>query len=218
MCTVSYIPLKNGYILTSNRDENPDRSTMLPQQQQLSNGETIVAPIDASKRGTWIATNTKNKTACLLNGAYIKHQRSLPYKRSRGHYVIEAFMHYTFSKFVMRVDLDKIEPFTLVFIENETLQVLVWDGNKKHYNTLDSNTPQLWSSSTLYTEEEHQKKELFLKNTLNRSSPDKTQLLNIHGLKENTPFILNRPHTKTVSIAQVTAVDNSITLDYYPKS
>jgi len=220
MCTVSYIPLKNGYILTSNRDENPDRSTMLPQQQQLSNGETIVAPIDASKRGTWIATNTKNKTACLLNGAYIKHQRFLPYKRSRGHYVIEAFMHYTFSKFVMRVDLDKIEPFTLVFIENETLQVLVWDGNEKHYNTLDNNVPQLLSSSTLYTEEEHQKKELFFRNTLNiNGSPaDETQLLNIHGLKEKTPFILNRPHVKTVSIAQIVSRDNAITLNYYPKN
>ena len=116
MCTVSYIPLKNGYILTSNRDENPLRDTTLPQKRQLPNGETIIAPLDKQKRGTWIATNTRNKTACLLNGAYEKHKRILPYKRSRGHYVIEAFKHAKFRDFKSKSDLHNIEPFTMIFI------------------------------------------------------------------------------------------------------
>lgn len=218
MCTVSYVPLKNGYILTSNRDENPSRNTIAPKEQQLTNGETIMAPIDEQKRGTWIATNTKDKTACLLNGAYKKHQRSLSYKRSRGHYIIEAFMYYTFPNFVEKVDLFNIEPFTLLFMERSEFHILIWDGNEKHHKTLDKHTPQLWSSSTLYTSEEHCEKENFFKNTLNITKSDKTQILELHGLKKETPFILDKPHIKTVSITQVIAKDNNITLNYYPKN
>ena len=218
MCTVSYIPLKNGYILTSNRDENPLRSTISPYKQQLTNGETILAPIDTRKKGTWVATNTKNKTACLFNGAYKKHERSLPYKRSRGHYVIEAFMYHAFSVFADKVDLHNIEPFTMLFIENEALRSLVWDGNEKHYETLNNNVPQLWSSSTLYTAQEHRKKEAFFKNALQGIEIDAAEVLNIHGLKEKTPFILDKPHVKTVSIVQVISKNNKITLHYYPKN
>lgn len=218
MCTVSYIPLQEGYLLTSNRDENPLRPTLLPQKQRLSNGETIVAPVDKQKFGTWIATNTRNKTACLLNGAYKKHKRNLPYKRSRGHYVVEAFMHGTFSGFVEKVDLTGIEPFTLLFIEDRTLQVMVWDGKEKHYKVLDNKVPQIWSSSTLYTEEEHREKEAFFRNVLTEKKTDETQVLQMHGLQEKTPFILDKPHVKTVSIAQIISKNNKITLNYYPKN
>ena len=218
MCTVSYIPLKNGYILTSNRDENPLRNTIKPQKQQLSNGETIMAPIDIRKRGTWIATNTRNKTACLLNGAYKKHQRLPNYKRSRGHYVIEAFTYPSFQDFVQQEDLHDIEPFTLIFIEDSALQTMVWDGNEKHYEQLNEKESYLWSSCTLYTEKEHQKKEVFFRDFLNRTIPDKNRILNIHGLEEKTPFILDKPQTKTVSIAQAISNHNTILLGYYPKN
>lgn len=218
MCTVSYIPSKSGYILTSNRDENPLRNTISPKKQQLTNGETIVAPIDQQKQGTWIATNTRNKTACLLNGAYKKHQRALPYKRSRGHYVVEAFMYDTFSKFTEKVNLYNIEPFTLIFIENAAPQVLVWDGMEKHYTMLNKNIPQMWSSSTLYSEEEHYKKTFFFKNAIDETGINETQLLHIHGLKEKTPFILDKPHMRTVSISQIISKNNEITLNYYPRN
>ena len=218
MCTVSYIPLKNGYILTSNRDENPLRDTRSPKQQQLTNGETIIAPIDKQKLGTWIATNTRNKTACLLNGAYKKHQRALPYKRSRGHYVVEAFMYSTFSGFAEKADLYNIEPFTLIFIEDADLQLLVWDGKEKHYSILDKSLPQMWSSATLYSKEEHRKKEIFFKNIIDGDEVGETQILAAHGLEEKTPFILDKPHVKTVSIAQIISKNNEIALHYYPKT
>lgn len=219
MCTVSYIPLEDGYIVTSNRDEDPLRNTMPPQQQRLSNGETVMAPIDTQNRGTWIATNTKNKTACLLNGGFKKHQRVLPYKRSRGHYVIEAFTYYAFPGFVEKVELENIEPFTLIFVEDGALRKLVWDGKEKHYSTPDEKKPQLWSSSTLYTEEEHREKEVFFKNRLQEIEDiDKNHILEMHGLEKKTPFILEKPHVKTVSIVQVISNSNTITLDYYPKN
>lgn len=219
MCTVSYIPIEGGYILTSNRDENPLRETLSPQKQHLSNGETLLAPVDSEKRGTWIATNMQNKTACLLNGAFQKHERTLPYRRSRGQYVVEAFTHVTFSAFAKRVDLHQIEPFTLIFIEDGALQVLVWDGKDKHYSLLNAHTPWLWSSATLYTPEQHQVKERFFTTAIQDTVKITPQhILNIHGLHEETPFILNRLAVKTVSIAQVVSKDKNITLNYYPKT
>ena len=41
MCTVSYIPNNNGFILTSNRDENPLRETESPQNIKLKKWRTV---------------------------------------------------------------------------------------------------------------------------------------------------------------------------------
>lgn len=219
MCTVSYVPLPDGYIVTSNRDEDPLRNTLPPQKQRLFNGETILAPIDVAQRGTWVATNTRNKTACLLNGAFQKHERTPPYRRSRGQYVIEAFTYNTFVEFVEKTDFESIEPFTLLFVEKGAVQTLVWDGRQKHYSLWEWDKPRLWSSATLYTPEEKLAKEQFFFDALQGEKKiDKTLLLSLHGLKKDTPFILNKPRVRTVSIVQIISKKQEITLDYYPKT
>ena len=215
MCTVSYIPQHNGFVLTSNRDENPNRKTLTPQRIFLDNGEIINAPIDESNNGTWIATTNRNRVACLLNGAFVKHERQLPYRKSRGLIVLEAFSYDSFSHFVEEIDLDNIEPFTLILAEKDKLQTLIWDGEKKYKENLDRSNNHLWSSSTLYDREIHTEKLNFFHNFIANNALTTEAILNLHGLYEDNLFILNRPIVKTVSVTQVIVEDHAESvLDY----
>lgn len=201
MCTVSYIPTNDGFYLTSNRDESPDRETLQIQEIKLSNGNIVNAPIDVEKKGTWIASDKTGKVACLLNGGFEKHKRKLPYRKSRGYFVLEAFEYNSFSEFINKTDLNNIEPFTIILVDN-FLQVLVWDGEKKHRLMQDKSVPQLWSSCTLYTNNDHKKKHHFFMDSLKETKVNSKSIMEMHGLNTDTVFILNKPKVKTVSITQ----------------
>lgn len=218
MCTVSYIPYKRGFVLTSNRDEDPLRVTTLPQKTTLANGTVITAPRDVLEGGTWVAIDENGRAACLLNGAFLKHIRQSDYRRSRGHFVIEAFEAASFDDFAASVFLDDIEPFTLLLIEPERIRKLVWDGNKKRVSELPSDTVHLWSSVTLYTPEEHAAKESYFFNALKEDELTKERILRLHGKGDDTPFIINRPKARTVSITQSVYDGENTSLTYFLKN
>ena len=151
MCTVSFLPLKDGFILTSNRDELKARKADFPRTYNSKSG-VITFPQDPKSGGTWIAGGT-TKMICLLNGAFEKHQHTPPYRHSRGKVILDAFDSKSFSEFRDNYDFSNLEPHTLVMIEFETeLKVveLRWDGEKKHISNKPSQNPHIWSSATLY--------------------------------------------------------------------
>ena len=203
MCTVSYVPLDKGYVLTSNRDENPKRQTKLPNKMRLKNGTIIYSPIDVVKGGTWIAMDEDGRSACLLNGAFLKHEPKTTYRKSRGQFVLDAFKTNDFSSYVKFAFLDNIEPFTLLLIEPGHIQKLVWDGIEKHISHLPPDVPYLWSSVTLYDADEHIKKETYFLEEMSRKGNNINLILQIHGKDEITPFILDHSILQTVSITQV---------------
>lgn len=216
MCTVSFVPQKGGYILTSNRDESPNRKTFPPKTATLNNNITLIAPVDAEKGGSWIATDGLGRTACLLNGGFTNHQRRLPYRKSRGHFVFEAFEALSFSHFIENINLENIEPFTLILIYDE-LKVLVWDGGQKHVKLLNNKQPHLWSSATLYNREQHQEKLEVFNGFLADGNASPEALLQLHGVYQNTLFMLNREYVKTVSITQVVMKSGNSVLNYHLK-
>ena len=217
MCTVSYVPYKNGFVLTSNRDENPLRVTKLPKKIELANGTVITTPRDILEGGTWIAMDENGRAACLLNGAFLKHIRQSNYRKSRGHFVIEAFEASDFDDYLTAVFLENIEPFTLLLIEPKKIYKLVWDGSKKYVWELSADTVHLWSSSTLYTSMHHVEKEIYFINALKQKGFDKEKILEIHGKDYDTPFIINQPKVKTVSITQLSYSGENTSLVYIIK-
>src|SRR3954447_19258865 len=128
MCTVTFIPLKDRVILTSNRDEKYSRKQALPPQQFYFNGGTIIYPQDADAGGTWVAINEDGNAAVLLNGAFVKHTPMPPYKKSRGQVLLEVIQTDRPVRSFVRTDLTHIEPFTLVIIDNKGLYECRWDG------------------------------------------------------------------------------------------
>jgi uncharacterized protein with NRDE domain len=218
MCTVSYIPTESGFILTSNRDEAPARETAAPEKFALPGGRNVIAPRDMEKGGTWIALDETARAACLLNGAFGKHKRNLPYRRSRGHFVLEAIDAVSFKLFVETVDLDGVEPFTLLLIDTGRILKLLWDGNRKYSWQLPSQAIHLWSSPTLYSPLEHSQKEHHFKLSLLQQGKDADTLLGIHGRDGTTPFILNRPGVRTLSISQLICSEGKGYFQYHLKN
>jgi Transport and Golgi organisation 2 len=150
MCTLTFYPKpqNEGFILTFSRDETPDRSSIII-EQDIERG--LVYPKDALHGGTWLAFSPeKQRWVCLLNGAFELHKRQLPYRKSRGKVVLECFEYRDVVQFVHHYDLKGIEPFTMILWEKGVLIELRWDGEKRHTQVLDEQIPHIYSSCTLY--------------------------------------------------------------------
>ena len=100
MCTVTFIPKKEGgFIFTSNRDEAPKRSATELATVEIA-GKVVKFPRDAHAKGTWIGMSNKNQLVCILNGAFVKHERKQSYRMSRGIMALDFFSHNGIDDFI----------------------------------------------------------------------------------------------------------------------
>lgn len=156
MCTVTFLPKgQQSYILTSNRDETPQRAALHPAGYAVYQKE-LFFPKEPLAGGTWIVTDKKRFTLCLLNGGFVLHKRNPPYRISRGQMVLDFFKYDSVSDYLDQYDFEGIEPFTLVLVDASDklhLTELVWDGEKAHIQTLNTAKAHIWSSATLYPKE-----------------------------------------------------------------
>ena len=77
-------------------------------------GKKIMFPKDGEAGGTWIGATPYGRVVCLMNGAFVRHERQLPYRMSRGQVVLDALISDNLSDFLQHYLLENIEPFTLV--------------------------------------------------------------------------------------------------------
>jgi len=224
MCTVTFIPTKkNEFILTSNRDENETRS---PENITTieTDGQTLIFPRDKGAGGTWIAASSNNKLVCLLNGAFERHPRNLPYPRSRGIMVLEFFKYPDANQFFAAYDFSDLESFTLITYDNGQLWDFRWDEYKqqKFIKALDIREYHIWSSATLYEKAVQKKREKWLDEwLLNRTDFSKAAILELHKKGgEGNPsidFMMNRYNylVQTVSITQVVGKEGKMEMNYH---
>ena len=228
MCTVTYIPSVSGkpFVLTSNRDEKAYRPTQPPAGYQHGDLK-LTYPKDKKAGGSWIAVNENGKVACLLNGAFVLHKKQDVHVISRGTILVgftasEKNSHEYFSG----KDLSGVEPFTVVSIDYKNSIVqdfteFVWDGQDKHFRQLNSNSPYIWSSVTLYDEEHRSmRKEWFVKfYKENKAFMTSGKILGFHSEKHTGNDAVNvimqrEGGLKTVSITQVTPDDVKLKMQY----
>lgn len=207
MCTVTYIPTRDGAIFSSNRDENPLRSTLQP-QCLLGNAGVYISPIDEHKQGTWMGVHSSGYVLILLNGGFVNHQRKAAYKQSRGLVVTDLLETGNPFETWNSYDLYDIEPFTLILWQRGQLLQLVWDGEQRHVLMPDATRPAIWSSATLYnTEAKAQREALFHTFTNNNRYITPAQLLDFVSTQQDSynGFIMNRSAAmQTVSISLIT--------------
>ncbi|MEN9569986.1 MAG: hypothetical protein RL172_1217 [Bacteroidota bacterium] len=151
MCTVTYLPTREGCYLTSNRDEQPKRKIALPPAIYAGPQYSLLYPKDAAAGGSWIAASQNGNAAVLLNGAFNPHIPNPPYSRSRGLVFLDIIGHPTPAAFFTLLNLQGIEPFTLVLFQQGKLYECRWDAVDKHCKALDATEPHIWSSATLYS-------------------------------------------------------------------
>jgi len=154
MCTVTLIPVgKNDFVITSNRDEAPNRTTLPPDFYTIE-GTNLLFPKDVVAGGSWIGVSEKQRVLCVLNGGFVMHERKRSYRLSRGVVMKDLLVAKNLDKAIEDYNLIDIEPFTLVIVEWNTsieFKELVWDGITKHFVQLPFQ-PKIWSSSSLYND------------------------------------------------------------------
>jgi Transport and Golgi organisation 2 len=209
MCTVTIIPRgKNDFILTSNRDEAPNRTSLAPEIYSIKN-TSMLFPKDELAGGTWIGVSEKNRLICLLNGGYKCHERKAEYRMSRGVVVNDLLASDEVVSSIEDYNLDNVEPFTLVIADwntNLKFYELVWDGTEKHFSALPL-APKIWSSSTLYNDAMKQERFQWFESFKRENKLDASTLLNFHKTaghdNEDYGVIMDRHYVKTTSITQV---------------
>ena len=220
MCTVTLFPLQNdGFVLTSNRDEAPNRKALEP--AVYSDGENLLwYPKDPKGSGSWIGMSSKNRVVCLLNGAFERHERQLPYRQSRGLVVTQFLKCDKVHEELTNYALDNIEPFTLIVADwNNTMQwfELVWDGRKRHVFELPLE-PCVWSSVTLYNEEMRQERKKWFLEFLNNNQQTPQAISEFHHSagKPNTNYgvIMDRGFVRTTSITQIVKEETTVHLHF----
>lgn len=221
MCTVTFLPLKNNdFILVSSRDVPFSREESLEPKKYSEEGVDLFYPKDGKAGGTWIGTSSKKRLICLLNGGFKNHQQEQSYLKSRGIIVKDLLKVDDISEACKEIDLNGVEPFTMVIIEwdfNLFLFEFVWDGVSKHLRIMPQEA-HIWSSSTLYTEEMKKMRENWFSDWKNKKIIVKESIIEFHhqgGIGEpNVDVLMKREQVGTVSITSVSKEKNEINMSY----
>ena len=221
MCTLSFFPKSDnsGFILTFNRDEMAARSTV---EVVHDEERDLVYPKDALHGGTWLAMSKRNgRLTCLLNGAFERHERILPYRKSRGLVLLESFDYVSMLDFFEFYDFENIEPFTLLTFQDSEIFEFRWDNKQKHIKKLDAQSPHTRSSCTLYNEAVRYEREAWFSDFLKQKNDkiEASDLWQFHKTEnKNAPekgILMHRPlGPSTVSITQLNYSFSSQLIDF----
>ena len=220
MCTVSFVCTNDKVIITSNRDEKIIRPSAIPPKNYTRNGKNIIYPKDSKAGGTWYAVDENGTILVLLNGADEKHEVKLPYRKSRGQIVLEMISSVSPKEFWEEIDLDNIEPFTLVLFQEKRLFQLRWNEIEKSTINLDIGKNYVWSSSTLYSKEIREQRSSWFYTFLDKN-PEITEekMLHFHQYTERDNkehgLVINRNNEmKTLSITQSVIEKNKVVIHH----
>jgi uncharacterized protein with NRDE domain len=221
MCTVSFIPVGNKFYITSNRDEKLSRKRALFPAIYEHDGTKILFPKDADAGGTWIAAKENGDVAVILNGAFLNHISTPPYRKSRGLMLLDILAWEKPSAAFSKIDLDEMEPFTIVLFENKSLFEFRWDGNEKYGKQLAKQQSHIWSSATLYDGLTMKKREKWFADFLTHNiSPSQQTIINFHrftgdGDLSNDLLMSREGLYSTVSITSIEINGNKSKMQYF---
>lgn len=221
MCTVIYIPNGTETYLCSVRDENPFRERAHFPAKIQGRKTSFWAPIDPEAGGTWWTINSFGQTLILLNGAFTNHlPNTKVYRKSRGLIVKELSQETDLEKAWNQLDLEEVEPFTLIIKQEKKLITSRWNGQVKFWNEMDPDQAHIWSSATLYPFEIRRQRELLFFDFL--SAPiSKAQEIETFLFENSEPengFIMHRHEqlrSLSISLFDFNATSTEVTLRYH---
>ena len=221
MCTVTFVRSNDKIIITSNRDEQVLRPNALEPKKYTINNREIIFPKDPKAGGTWYAVNEEGTVLVLLNGADEKHQITGNYRKSRGLIVLDIISDFSAIDAWDKIDLEAIEPFTLVLFQDKNLYQLRWNGMKKDKLALDINQNYIWSSTTLYPKEVRENRARWFFDYINsKENLSEKEMYDFHRYTENenseNGLVINRNNfLKTLSITQTTIENNKAIMKHF---
>jgi hypothetical protein len=207
MCTVTFVPIHNKVFITHNRDEFVSRKKALPPSYHRVNGTTLLYPKDRKGGGSWVGINENGNAAVLLNGAFINHLPTPPYRKSRGIVFLEILSATDMLAIYRTIELYNIEPFTIILYNVPRLFECRWDGENKYIKEISSTEMHIWASATLYSHEDITKRKQWFQNWQSGNIVGINQILDFHlhagdGDPSNN-LCMNRDTCKTLSITSI---------------
>ena len=150
MCTVTFMPIGDQLIFTSNRDEILTRPLAFAPDFMERNEKILLLPKDPKAGGTWFAVANDGTVAVLLNGAFQPHAFGGVYRKSRGLVLLDIIAAPDPFAEIDVYDLAGIEPFTLLLFRSMQFAEFRWDGIGKYIKELSPDSPSIYSSAMLY--------------------------------------------------------------------
>lgn len=220
MCTVTYTPLKQSVLIASCRDEKPNRIPAAIPASFKGTNHQFLFPQDGHAGGTWIGVNNTGHLLILLNGGFRNHEKKTSYRLSRGLIMKQLLDSKTPVASWKELDLQNIEPFTVIVYTPHMLHQLVWTGDYKSHTYPDPSIPHIWSSATLYGPAIRASRKQWYEAFLQQNpQPSSNELLRFFVTdsprdKENG-FIMNRNELiKTCSISLVEMKEHHAIFEY----
>jgi hypothetical protein len=219
MCTVSFLPNRNGFHLTMNRDEKRSRLTALP-PETIDLGERRTIFPREPDGGTWIAANESGVCLALINWHRIEREPANGIV-SRGKIVRELAAKSSTGEVangLTNLPLDNIRPFRLLAIVPHEKIVSEWRWNLGRL-TLRRHPwkRQHWFSSGL----DEAKAERERRRVCERLRPSSASIANLRRLHRSHapkrgPFsiCMHRDKAATVSYTEVSVSDRDVVMRY----
>lgn len=223
MCTLTYLPLNDGCVWTSNRDEMADRPTIVPKVYER-HGRRLIFPKDGRSGGSWIAVSERGSMRFILNGAFEQYYPYKSYPKSRGVVLLESFDNCDIETFWTEVDLSEVESFTLVAMDadrDHTIYELIWDEKQKYLTKMDPADHHIWSSATLYSPEMRADRKSWFEHWLGeRGFHSREDILAFHkhphSPDSKANLIMKRDNgVRTLSISQIVWREGDMRFDHY---
>lgn len=214
MCTLTYLPNPEGFIVTQNRDESPLRGApVFPFRDE--NGFTF--PKDPEGEGSWMMTDGRT-VVCVLNGGYEPHERNPPYRHSRGllpKVILNRPTHELGTE-----DARGLEPFSVFVFSSKDVRRYTWDGMTLYKESFRSDQPLIFQSAPLYSPAIQSMRSLWFDEWREENTtPSGEDILQFHfkggdGVGE-TNICMYRPGVQTTAITQVRISSAPSTSFYY---
>ena len=215
MCTLSWKPLDNSYVLFFNRDESRKRAAAQGPSLRQVNGVEYLSPTDGERGGTWLLVNAFGISIGLLNN-YASTQPSAitkpssPRPSSRGMLPLKCSDCASVTEAITRIEsmsLDDYPPFHLVVAGLTEAAVLTWDGRASHSAELKASGVMLTTSAFRSIDVARIRHETFARmvGDMADASTDKLKRFHWHqGDNGATGIKMSRPDACTHSISYIT--------------
>jgi uncharacterized protein with NRDE domain len=133
MCTASWLPGSDGYLLCFNRDESRSRLPGRPPSVRRVNGLRVIAPADGNHGGTWIGVTEEGLTVALANRYQEPRPPAPEQPISRGLLVTDMLGRSSLTEIARTLTgmrLEQYEPFTLVGLARDApAHLWSWNGS-----------------------------------------------------------------------------------------
>jgi hypothetical protein len=159
VCTVTIVPLEDGFRLRCNRDERRDRPEALAPLCREFEDRSIIYPEDPVGGGTWIGVNDAGLAAALLNRTLLDQRPARATTvhgahtlRSRGVIIPQLLLSATLADAVDRMGALKASDFArfrLVLVQDTATAIVSSDGSTLTISCADLDEPNMFTSSSL---------------------------------------------------------------------